>query len=137
MKQQDQVSCNVAAILQRGHTVDRLTEAELQEVAENITALQKQRASTAPAASNGAASSGEGAKNPEPKTTNAAPDDEAKPADEQKKESKAERKKRLHARNMRYYRSFLSSSLSTYSYMTASIMSLPMDLKSNDDCVIL
>ena len=123
---QDQVSCNVAAILQRGHTVDRLTEAELQEVAENISALQKQRAATAPAASS---KEGEYAKKPEAsQDTNAAPAEK----DAEEKESKAARKKRLHARNMRYYRSFLSSSLATFMHhdCVPAIMSLPMDLKS-------
>ena len=107
------VSATVASILQRGHTVDRLTEAELQEVAKGIEMLQQQRAQKpAPAtkAAGAADPSGGSGGSKEPQV---AATEEAKLVEDNggKKESKAERKKRLHARNMRYYRSFLSSSI--------------------------
>ena len=106
---QQELSSNVNAILQRGHTVDRLSEAELQEVVQSIDALQKSRsAAGAPEAC------GKGMEEAEVEAPNASEDpkkagEAPAEAGEASKETKAQRKKRLHARNMRYYRSFLSS----------------------------
>ena len=127
---QRETANNVANILKRGHTVDRLSEAELQEVAKSIEQLQKQRgqgSKEAPRANSGAAASSKG---PNPEAAEAEkPQHEMKPDEnngevmktEEKKETKAERKKRLHARNMRYYRSFLSSlALNVYAPTTCA-----------------
>ena len=111
---QQELSSNVNAILKRGHTVDRLSEAELQEVVQSIEALQKTRsAARAPEACGKGpeeAKAGQAPKPSEdPKAGEAPAPAEAPKAGEGSNETKAQRKKRLHARNMRYYRSFLSS----------------------------
>ena len=147
------------AMLSRGHTVDKLSEEELQSIVESIDKVRAQRNDQAgPAAqqlqpqqknddkarSKGAAAQqlqpqqnddkarsegaaqqlqpqhknddkarSEGAANVDKAAANANKD-----AAEEKsgKETKLERKKRLHARNMRYYRSFASLILSASMY---------------------
>ena len=106
--------------MQRGHTVDRLTEAELQEVALGIEKLQQQRAQQhpTPAATHDA---GAGAAASSKAEVAAEANNKEEEKLEKKAESKAERKKRLHARNMRYYRSFLSSSPQCIKYYTVQV----------------
>ena len=117
-------------ILQRGHTVDQLEDWQLQEVAASIDHFQKEKknkegekkntveAAAKAATDEPAAASSKQAEQETP-TQQAAQSSEKDTAlegetEEQKaKQEKLERKKRLHARNMRYYRS-LASHLAKY-----------------------
>ena len=100
----------VQGLLQRGHTVDRLTDADLQDVARTIEKMQNARAS-APAC---AAASSHGQDACEQSKNHGKDDDEQGSGMQADKkpdpETKEERKKRLHRRNMRYYRSLASCS---------------------------
>ena len=114
----------VEGLLQRGHTVDRLSEAELQEVVAQIDSIREsmkrgseaeqpasKRADNAETKDEKKNPEGKEAKESEPQQEQeaAAKQEDAKPAAaDNKKETKEERRKRLHARNMRYYRSFAS-----------------------------
>ena len=125
------------SILQRGHTVDQLQDWELQEVVASIDRMQKERKNSAEAsnpagkeqAAADAQSSGkenkeisktesewnkkeEKEKSAEQLAAEALQKQQEQPdparASTGKPESKDDRRKRLHARNMRYYRSLSS-----------------------------
>ena len=107
----------VQGLLHRGHTVDRLSDAELQEVAKSIEDMRSSR-SSAPA---GAAATDHKSRDnmnaaTEQPTKDAKDDVSAMLSDNKpdEPETKDERRKRLHRRNMRYYRSLSSSSPSCY-----------------------
>ena len=93
-------AARVQALLKRGHTVDQLSTEDLQLLVRERETKQKKAA--APEAEASSVVQGE--------TKVQAGDDKKEEEQEQedKKESKEERRKRLHARNMRYYRSLES-----------------------------
>ena len=95
--------------MHRGHTVDQLSSEDLRLVVKHIDIQQqqqKQQEKEAPAADHDPASKKE------------AEGDTQKPEEskeeENAKETKDERRKRLHARNMRYYRSLESDLIAFY-----------------------
>ena len=100
------------SLLQRGQTVDQLSEEELHKVVKDIDALRNKRH-----ADNKTAKDAQ-AKEQEPATLAPAEKPEAEEKREetpnedqiqqQQAQAKAERKKKMHARNMRFYRSFTS-----------------------------
>ncbi|CAE7611107.1 PLCXD2 [Symbiodinium sp. CCMP2592] len=111
-KPEDAEASRVQSILQRGHTVDQLSMEELQLIVKHVDAEQQKKKAGGTAA----------AENPEAagKKTNEKKQDEQHEAQDEKQEdakeeveeqekvpeTKEERRKRLHARNMRFYRSF-------------------------------
>ena len=136
-------AARMQSLLQRGHTVDRLSEEDLQEVVRQIDALKAKRNQTDPSQEAASApghnskadppaspkhgsarktpKSGKKRKSPK-KSPEKAEDKDEKDASTStgqqqasssaKDESKQQRKKRLHARYMRFSRSLVSSSLS-------------------------
>eukprot|EP00439_Symbiodinium_sp_Y106_P056066 s5247_g7.t2 len=95
-------SDRVHALLQRGHTIDQLSTEDLKLIVEHIDKAKQT-----------------GTDDESAKDAKAKPKEEQKMGDEgqqekegvkSKDETKDERRKRLHARNMRYYRSFESQS---------------------------
>ena len=96
----------VHAILKRGNTVDQLSNEELQILVKHIDQQQRQQ-QTDRAPAHGTPEA-EATKQGGDHECEQKKDDEEKKDDDEKKESKEERRKRLHARNMRYYRSLES-----------------------------
>ncbi|CAE7193228.1 unnamed protein product [Symbiodinium sp. CCMP2592] len=101
----------VQGLLRRGHTIDQLSEQDLQLVVQSIDkAKARQKVEDAAGTTEGSPEA-EGSKTKEAEAANkdAKAEEGEKPAQEgEQKESKEARKKRLHARNMRYYRSLES-----------------------------
>ena len=106
-------------ILQRGHTVDQLQDWELQKIVQDIDRYQKDMVK--------AVKAGNGEGEPEQPTKKQKQDDAETPKQDattenkenlkgkeeedaatKAKQAKEERRKRLHARNMRFYRSLSS-----------------------------
>ena len=93
----------VQAILRRGHTVDQLSTEELKMIVNHIDKQQKEKhAAAADDAKDEKTAAADKKENAQED------DDEDEKKDGEKKETKEERRKRLHARNMRYYRSLES-----------------------------
>ncbi|CAE7418869.1 PLCXD2 [Symbiodinium sp. CCMP2592] len=88
----------VQALLQRGHTIDQLSTEDLKQIVQQIDKSKQ------------GAADGQAEK---PKTGDAENKEQGEGKEEKegkrKDETKEERRKRLHARNMRYYRSFESA----------------------------
>ena len=105
----DSEAQRVQQILHRGHTVDQLSSEDLRLVVKHIDIQQqqqqkqkeKQQEKEAPAADH------------DPASKNTQKPEESK-EEENAKETKDERRKRLHARNMRYYRSLESDLIAFY-----------------------
>ncbi|CAE7248703.1 unnamed protein product [Symbiodinium sp. KB8] len=99
----------VKSILQRGHTVDQLSLDELKSIVKHVDAKQQKKAaeeaSPKPAE---AASKESGLKNDDESKLQEVAKEENGQECEEKVETKEQRRKRLHARNMRFYRSFES-----------------------------
>ena len=118
----------LASLLQRGHTVDQLQDWELQQIVADIDRLQNEKKNkTSDDKANSKAAEGEreqaqptkkqkqdgDAKDDDTKGTaiekeEANEEDPATKAQQAKEQAKEERRKRLHARNMRFYRSLSS-----------------------------
>ena len=125
-------AAKVHALLQRGHTVDRLSDEQLQDVVAQIDSLKKSRqqqqqpaqpspaelpAGKSPKSSKSSPCKGSAKKKRSPKKSPKADKSEAAEQEpEQEQESKAARRKRLHAGFMRFSRSLVSCSLSLYVY---------------------
>ena len=126
--QASNLTCDLPALqslLQRGHTVDHLSEEELQKVVADIDKLRsKPKGMTQDLAANSgnnddsikgdASKAAAASEHPhKPSSTTEASKDETKEDSKtsatKKVETKDERRKRLHARNMRFYRSFTSN----------------------------
>ena len=122
---------SLQSILQRGHTVDQLEDWQLQEVVASIDRMQKDRKAAAEAskpAGKEQSTDVEGEQKETRKESSSTDPHDAKTAEKEKSaeavqaheqpdpakascgkpESKDDRRKRLHARNMRYYRSLAS-----------------------------
>ena len=102
-------SDRVHALLQRGHTIDQLSTEDLKLIVEHIDKAKQT-----------------GTDDESAKDAKAKPKEEQKMGDEgqqekegvkSKDETKDERRKRLHARNMRYYRSFESFLVANMMYI--------------------
>ena len=119
----------VQMVLQRGHTVDKLSEADLQAIVESIDKVRAERAASGasmpsqqqppkqpaqPEAEGSKAEDKELEMKNEEKKKEGQKEEASKEEEKKEKteETKEERRKRLHSRNMRYYRSFLSFNLS-------------------------
>ncbi|CAE7247281.1 unnamed protein product [Symbiodinium microadriaticum] len=104
----DDEAARVNSILKRGHTVDQLSLDELKTIVNHVDSKQRKIAEKVEAEAKPQADSADaGQKNDESKKEDAK-QEEAKESEEKVPESKEQRKKRLHARNMRFYRSFES-----------------------------
>ena len=132
-------------VLQRGHTVDKLSEVDLQSIVESIDKVRAERAVASasqqlpqqlpkqlaePEAEGPKAEDKEGKKEEkkeEEKEEKNEKNEEKKEEASKETETKDARRKRLHSRNMRYYRSFLSFSLSML-YRAMHVQGSPPDM---------
>ncbi|CAE7351856.1 unnamed protein product [Symbiodinium sp. CCMP2456] len=107
----DHESARVQSLLMRGHTIDQLSLDELKFIVTHVDSQQQKKAAEEAAGKPQDESKQDERKQDEPKQEESKQEDadnDEKASDEKVAETKEQRRKRLHARNMRFYRSFES-----------------------------